>query len=109
MSAYFADGLKAAAVDVGDSPRIRTLRILNLDATVAYLQLFAKPASAIIPGTTVPDWQIPVGKSEGLTLDFDSDPVALAGGKPGFSMLASTAAGGAVAPATGLSVALVAD
>lgn len=109
MSAYFADQLKAGAVDVGDSPRIRLLRVVNLDATVAYLQFYAKPAGGVVVGTTPPVWQVAIGKSDSIVLSFEDDPVPLASGKPGLSMAATTTAGGAIAPVTGLAVSVVTD
>jgi hypothetical protein len=73
---FFNDAVTNTPVDVpNSSQRIRWAHLINTGGGAAYLQIFAKKASDVVLGTTVPDWVIRVqpAPNEDLPLLFPED------------------------------------
>lgn len=92
---FFDDAVSGTVVQIKDAyGQLVGLRVLNLAAVAAYLQVFAKPAASVVLGTDVPAWCIRLTPNEAAALPLRI-PFSPSGGT-GLSLAATTTPGGSV-------------
>lgn len=95
---FYSDAVTTVQQVKASRGQIYNLKVINTTAAAAYLQVFFKPAAAVVLGTTAPDMVVPLAASESTVVPMDI-PAGIGGAGTGISIAGTTTPGGAVGAA----------